>query len=203
MKPPARFKLSALYIILGFFVTGALICVTASHRARPPVSTAFLRYDYASATYCEAVVSLRNDSNSRIRCQGLMSCRRRDRDQQLEIGRYVNVELGSKEQAYLTVAVPHGPGPARVTCELRITARHSALVRAIGILLAKIGVFVYHAAPRQAASGPNPGTPSGLQSSYASAALGNLKVETGARKSNASLSDWLLIQNYTNQWKTP
>ncbi len=203
MKPHGRLKLLALFIVSGLIIICTLIYLMAVDRARPPVSTAFLRYENANG-FCEAVVSLRNNSNSRIRCQGLMSCSRRDRDQQLEIGRYVNIELASKEQSYLTVTVPRGPGPARVTCGLRIVTRHSAPVRTIGTLLAKIGVYVYHASPTQPVFvGTNRATQSATLSTYASATLSNLKVETGTRKSNASLSDWLLLQNYTNQWNTP
>ncbi len=198
MKPHGKLKRLALCIISGVTVIGALIYAMAGHLHRSPVSTAFLGYENADG-FCEAVVSLRNNSNSRIRCQGLMSCSRRDTDQQLEIGRYVNIELASKEQRFLTVIVPHGPGPARVTCGLTLAARHGGLVRAIGALLAKAGVYVYHASPAQTVV---PGA-TRTQSAYASATLSNLKVETGTRKSNASLSDWLLIQNYTNQWNTP
>ncbi len=180
-------------------ISGAVVCALMICRGNGKVSLGLIGLQHANWS-CEAVVGLTNKTVYPIRCEGVLACRRLDRDQQLELGRFVSVRLEPRKWTNLTAPVPWGSGPARVSCSVTILHQHPALVRQIGARLQKFGIHLYHP-PSPPVSVVNGFAVDSFR--YASAEPGLWRFKLGGRATNGSLSDWLLLQRYTNSWDTP
>lgn len=183
------------------WIAGLVVCgfvVFLVHR--DPVSTVFLGCRQNSNDH-QALVIMQNTSTSTLQCFGYLASSRPD--QQLEVRQPFGRTLNRKESAEVSVTIPPGDGPLRISCEMMLVDRHCAIVRWLGELLRSAGIYLYHGvspkSPRIQAV-PLAGFP---QQSYARSAVSNLKVQIQGPKPAESLSDYLVFEAFTNSWTLP
>jgi hypothetical protein len=185
------------------WIAGLVVCGFVIFLLRhDPVSTVFLGFRQDSDDR-QALVIMRNTSSSALQCYGHLASSRLD--QQLELRQPFGLTLNRKASAQVSVTIPPGDGPLRISCEVMLVDRHCAIVRWLGELLRSAGIYLYHGiSPRSpciqavAVAGFPPS-----QQSYARSSVSNLKVQIQGPKPLESLSDYLVFEAFTNSWTLP
>ena len=183
---------------ISFLLIGGLVVVAIRGH---PVSTMFLGYTQSGGDR-QAQVLVRNSAGSPLCCYGHVVCSRDGTGGQVEVRQPFGLTLDRRQSRILAVTVPRGDGPVRVGCEVMLVDRHCAVVRWVGDILRRAGIYVYHSASALSPRIQAVALAGFPQASYLMGSASNLKIQINGAKPADSLSDFLVFDAFTNSWPT-